>query len=621
MRRGFGCVFISLIMFFCFLSPGGAEETNTVTLLFTHDMHSHIAPFTNLKQGASVTVGGLARMQSFINAQRKTADALLVDAGDFSMGTVYHTLFATHASDLRLLGQMGYDAVTLGNHEFDFGPQGITNMLNTAALSGDPLPQMLFAANDLDYLSDAMAAIGAKETMLIEKNGVKIGLFSNFGKDSAVYAPTMGITVPDTITHAKKAVKDLKAQGAELIICLSHSGVTSKPETSEDEQLAAAVPEIDVIVSGHQHTLFVTPLMVGQTAIVSCGEYGQYLGRMVLAKEGSRWTVQEYGLLSIDENIAEDPAIAAQVAGYAELIEKEYLVHFNNMTINQVLAQNPNDPLPFDVFQKHGESMIGNLIADAYRAAGSNEKPVDVAVIPAGYIRWGLLSKDITLSDVFEVVSLGSGPDELAGYPLIDLYLTGKELWNVAQVDASITPLMAEAQLFCSGLGYEFNPNRIIFNRVTDAWLIGPSKERIEIEKDKLYRLVVGNNAAVMLGSIKEKSFGIISIIPKDENGMPITDFDSRILRDEKGSEIKEWFAVVQYLQSFPKGADGLPQMPVTYSSPDGRKVVSSEKGIQLYFTHLNGFTIALYGIVLVFMGLVAWVARLIVKKRKRRIK
>ena len=123
---------------------------------------------------------------------------------------------------------------------------------------------------------------------------------------------------------------------------------------------------------------------------------------------------------------------------------------------------------------------------------------------------------------------------------------------------------MTGTQLYMSGAQYSFNTHRLIFNRVTGAQLEEPayavnfgSQSLSKLENDKLYRVVSGMYSAQMLGTVKDKSFGILSIVPKDENGQPITDFSTRILRDKNGNEIKEWYALAAYLQNF--GTDGVP--------------------------------------------------------------
>ncbi len=133
--RVFGALTVLCILAGIYSGRSMAAETGShVSILFTHDMHSHINSFQTVYKGEDVNIGGFARIQSIINRQReKDPETLLVDGGDFSMGSLFQTVYETQASELRLMGAMGYDATTLGNHEFDFRSKGLENMLYTAA--------------------------------------------------------------------------------------------------------------------------------------------------------------------------------------------------------------------------------------------------------------------------------------------------------------------------------------------------------------------------------------------------------------------------------------------------------------------------------------------------------
>lgn len=135
-------IFISIIMLFSFNIYGvfADQLDKKITILFTHDMHDHILPFDLLQDGEKRDVGGYARLQSAIKEERKKdSQLLLVDAGDFSMGSLFQTIYTAEAPGLRLMGQMGYDVVTFGNHEFDFRADGLADSLNSAKKSKDRL--------------------------------------------------------------------------------------------------------------------------------------------------------------------------------------------------------------------------------------------------------------------------------------------------------------------------------------------------------------------------------------------------------------------------------------------------------------------------------------------------
>ena len=215
---------------------------------------------------------------------------------------------------------------------------------------------------------------------------------------------------------------------------------------------------------------------------------------------------------------------------------------------------------------------LGELTADAFRwaaaeLAGEGTEVPTVALTAAGVLRAPLPKGELTTAQVFEVLCVGSGADGSAGSPLVSCYLTGKELRAAMEVDASIAPLMPEAQLYFSGADYSFNTHRMFLNKVTGARLTQTGEKP---ESGQLYRVVTSLYCGQMLSAVKDRSLGLLSIVPKDENGEPIADLESRILRDPSGHEIKEWYALAAYLQSF--GQDGV---PTSYAWPDGRKEVS----------------------------------------------
>lgn len=628
---------LSIIILFISISQGSSLEMKpqSITILFTHDMHDHFYPSKIEEDGEIKTIGGYARLNRAIKKEReRNPNLLLVDAGDFSMGTLFQTIFASHAPQLRTLGKMGYDVVTFGNHEFDFRAEGLADSLKNAKDSGEDLPQIVasnitFLVDDdgkltptLSKLKDSMEYYGVKDYTIIQREGVKIGIFGLMGREADSNAPMAEVVFEDYIKSAEKVVDVLKnKENVDLIICLSHSGTHEDSSKSEDEILAKKVPDIDIIVSGHSHTALEEPIVVGNTIIGSCGENGENIGVIDIKKEGKGWKLEDYRLESIDDHLSEDLSINETIEYYKEIVQKEYLDIFN-MEFDEVLAHTPFSFTPYSLLgTKHEEDTLGNLISDSYiyavkKAEGKDYKPIAISVTPVGTIRGSFVKGDITVSDVFTVSSLGIGPDKVSGYPLISVYLTGKELKTVAEVDASITPLMSVAQLYTSGLNYTFNPNRLIFNKVTDVYIEDEEGNREEIIDDKLYRIVGGLYSAQMLSVVGDQSFGILSIVPKTEEGVPITDYESQIIYDE-GHEIKEWLAIAEYLKSFDKKG-GVPQVPEYYNQKQGRKIVDDNPSLSAKLKNPNKIAIIIYSIVLIIIIALIFLIRFIVIKVKK---
>ena len=604
-----------------FAQPGSDHET---TVLFTHDLHSHFLPQATEVGGQS---GGYARLATVLKEQRALhPDALTLDGGDFSVGSLIQTLYTTQAPELRTMGALGYDATTAGNHEFDHTGSGFGEMLYSALGSGDALPALLMsnykpAADNPRQLEiqRAMSAYGVEETLVLERGGVTYGIFGLMGEDSDDCAPESGFTLEDPIQAARRCVERLEGEGAEFIIALSHSGTEGKPGKTEDERLAREVEGIDLIISGHSHTTLTEPIVVGDTYIVSSGPYCENLGSITLSWDATgEKTLVDYQLIPIDETVAEDGEIAALVEYWKQEVGGEYLGRYG-LSYDQVLTTS-SFPISTPEYGVQQENGLGELVSDAFlwalqQAEGEEYVENTVAVTADGVLRASLPAGEITVSQAFDVLSMGVGEDGTSGFPLVYCYLTGKELKAVLEVDASVTPLMPAAQLYLSGVEYSFNTHRMLFNRVTQARLVAPDGSHSGLRDDQLYRVVSGMYSAQMLSTVKSKSFGLLSIQPKDENGAPIEDFSQFVLRDAAGNELKEWYALAAYLKSF--GGQGV---PARYESGDGRKEVSASFNPIELVKNPNWITmVALLVIVLVAALVIYVVRRVFFAQRNRR--
>jgi len=609
------------------LASGGRSYTTTV--LFTHDLHSHFLPMPVEGGGES---GGYARLATALQTQREQyPDALTLDGGDFSIGSLIQTLYTTQAAELRTMGALGYDAATLGNHEFDHTGAGLAQMLNAAADSGDVLPALVQANYspaadnpDRDRILAAMEHYGMVDAIILERGGVKYGIFGLMGVDSDDCAPTSGFTLADMAESAKSCVSALRQQGAQFIICLSHSG--TEDGKGEDYELARAVDGIDLIVSGHTHTTLEQPIVVNNTFIVSAGPYCRNLGSITLSwDDAGKKTLLEYKLIPIDETLPDDPDIAQLVEGWKAQVGQTYLGRYA-LSYDQVLTTTSFD-LATPASGVQVGNALGELVADSFLWATQNLEQNSpsvptVSVTADGVLRASLAAGDITTSMAFDVLSMGVGSDGTSGFPLVGVYLTGKELKAACEVDASVTPIMPAAQLYMSGIWYSFNTRRMFFNRVTEALLCEApfvndfqGMGLAQIEDDRLYRVVTGMYSAQMLGTVKSKSMGLLSLEPKMADGTPVTDFNACILRDKDGNEIKEWYALAAYLQSF--GSEGI---SAHYAAPDGRKqVISSWNPIEL-LKNPNWITLVVLGIVILVIALVVFlVYRLFFRRGKKR--
>ena len=544
-----------------------------LTILFTHDTQDHFLPAPAEGGGE---YGGYTRLATLLKEQRENAahssygenglPVITLDAGEFSMGSLFQTIFATDAPELRALGDMGYDVTTLGNHEFDYRQQGLSDMLNAAMDSGGPLPAMVQANYTIPKDPESAAALMAAferypvtDYVILERPGysglsdentLRIAVFGVMGVNSDECAPMSGMELEPLADAAQRVVSEIQEkEHPDYIICLSHSG--TKNGKGEDYELAKAVDGIDVIISGHTHTTLTEPIQVNNTLIVSCGEYTKNLGVLTIDRSGESGYVEllDYQLIPIDETVSDDPDMTAMAERFKTEVDQNYLFGYD-LGYDEILAYSQvNFTIP----------QTGDLIGQAYintvkAIEGTDYVPIAFAVAPDGVIRGSVCAGDITTANTFDILSLGSGADGSPGYPLVSVYLTGRDLKNVFEVDASISGIMPAAALYGAGAFWSYNPHRMFLERVTDCGVMDfssiPAGTAVKIEDDQLYRVVADLYSGQMLAAVKSKSFGLLSITPRDENGNEVTNFESRILYDENGREVKAWYALASYLKS-----------------------------------------------------------------------
>ena len=236
---------------------------------------------------------------------------------------------------------------------------------------------------------------------------------------------------------------------------------------------------------------------------------------------------------------------------------------------------------------------------------------MDVALTAAGVVRESLPKGTVTTSDVFNAASLGVGTEG----ELVRVYITGQDLMNAFEVDASVQPLMSAAQLFFAGAEYSFNTNRMIFNKVDYAMLRRNDGTLETIQKDKLYSVVTGMYCGQMLGAVESTSKGLIAITPRDAEGNPIAadELVNYVIQDQKGDPVKEWYAIASYLLEM--GGE----MNEHYGATDGRKMVYSSLNPTKLLRNANKFTYIILILLILLVALIVFVAKRIAGKNRKK--
>ncbi|MCC5925561.1 MAG: bifunctional metallophosphatase/5'-nucleotidase [Bacteroidetes bacterium] len=608
------------------------------TILHSNDEHAALVPSPVAEFGSpgARTRGGIARVAMVIErirAEKSAAgeEVLVVSSGDFISGSPFSWLVLNESSpELDLMQMAGYDVVTLGNHEFDYGPEILAEYLKRLGYPATAAKLPIVASNTVIPDGHALGETGLRNTYIRElDNGLRVGFFGLMGKHADSVAPMAeSITFADQHETARAMVAELRNAGADVIVLLSHSG------EAEEQELAAAVPGIDVIIGGHTHAILAMPIRVGSTLIVQTGTEYQYLGKLELRFENGRVVMRNHPtvtdkpyLIPINDDIPPHPAVEQRV--------NEYRLQLNQMLADMTsgILQSNEQPVVYSAFTvsrnpRLSETPMGNLVADAMLYQGSivSGRQVDVAFQASGVIRGNLepartdVNKgQISFHDLAKTIGLGSGPDNKPGYPMISAYLTGTELRRAGEVSILLSQLMGDTYfLQTSGLRWTYAPERSLW--LTIPFLGTPIPSGRAIQQAWIYR---GNGMSVMPSRLNDRfvelprtdeqlyhvvsDFYIAQFLPmvgdvvphlaitlKDEQGNPINSLEERILYYD-GREYKVWQAVTDYLmsQSTQPTSGMLPAIPARYQGKEGRQVVVNKRPYSHWFGYIGGLSVA----------------------------
>lgn len=595
---------IILIVLFWAINSFAAEKL--LTIVHTNDLHSHLQGFSPeidyspSLANADATVGGWSRIATVISDTKKARQnpVLTLDSGDYFMGSLFHMLAREEAFELRLLKLMGYDAVTFGNHEFDLKPAGLARILKAAQAKGE-MPQIVFTGAVFgkdaasDALQEAFKEVPVKDYTVFTRDGLKIGIFGMMGKDAAAVSPfAKPVTFRDPVEVSREIVSVLRdKEKVDIVICLSHGGLREDPKKSEDEILARTVKGIDIIVSGHSHTLHKSPVQIDDTIIVHAWVYGRHVGVLDIAYDNSKVSLKDYKIVKINSAIQGDASIQKTIDDFKREIDTQVLAR-DGWSYDKTIGHTK-----WDLTITDQESPIGNMIADSVRwyvnKIDSNENDpasrVAIAVESNGVIRDQLLAGKtgkITVGDLFRTIPLGIGMDDTMSYPLISFYLYGYEIRRALEILTSVYPLKGyDYFLQISGVRFTYNPHRMIFDRVTGIELGDEEAGYKPLDYGKsnprLYRVAANIYNATFLKVVGKFTFHFLDIVPKDKNGNAVNNLvDLRVDADKTApgiQELKEWRGTIEYVQSFrDTDGDGIPDMPDKYKGKLGRIVEKS---------------------------------------------
>jgi 5'-nucleotidase len=382
------------------------------------------------------------------------------------------------------------------------------------------------------------------------------------------------------VATARKLVKELSAENCDVIICLSHSGVSKDKDgkwAGEDVELAGKVKGIDVIISGHTHTYLNKPVMVNGVPIVQTGEYGINVGKLTLEYENGGVTVSNYSLIPVDDKTAGDHLIHSLIEDQKAKIADEILKPLG-MTYDKPVAE--TDFLLECIEGGDIEnSNLGPLVADAIQSYVNKhlKSGTDISMVAVGVIRDRIVPGYQTAPDIFRIMSMGTGNDAVPGYPLSRIYVTGRELKSILEILQVVYKSTPANYCYYSGLKVLYDPNKGILRKISriDIMKEDGSSEMVDFSRKNETNYSVTANSYMLeyIGIIKKKTLGLINVVPKDSKGNPLVNMKKALLdMDESAEGIqegKEWLALMEYISSMEDiNSNNIPDISLKYKDP-----------------------------------------------------
>ncbi len=381
------------------LTAGAASADYTLHIVHINDLHSRIEPINRFDSTCSAEdneagecFGGIARVETMIEQLREELSGeniVVLDAGDQYQGSLFYTTYKGDVA-IEMMNLIGFDAMAVGNHEFDDGNEGLlklTEGVEFPVLSGN------LDLSQSDSLQDEV-----EDHTILEIGGERIGIVSALATDTVeTSSPGDEVIFQDEIDALAADVQSLEEQGVTKIIALTHVGVT------KDMEIAEAVEGVDLVVGGHSHTLFSNteegamayPTMVGDTPVVQAYAYSKYVGHLTVTFDDEGNVTEATGdTILLDASVAEDEAIVARISELSDPIEEMK---------TRIVAETAEPIEGAREVCRAMECPMGNLVADAMLDRLADQGVV-AAIQNGGGLRASIDAGEVTMGEVLTVL-------------------------------------------------------------------------------------------------------------------------------------------------------------------------------------------------------------------------
>ena len=441
------------------LGTGMAAADYTLTILHTNDIHSRVESINKYDstcgaedEAEGKCFGGMARIKTAMDAERAALagqNVVVLDAGDPFQGSLFYTTYKG-AAEAEFMEAIGYDAMAVGNHEFDDGPKGLADFVDAVSFP--------VISGNLDLTAEALLRDRVKDHVVLEVGGEKIGIVSALATDTVdTSSPGDNVVFQDEIAALQADVDALKAMGVTKIIALNHVGL------KKDMAIAEAVEGIDVVIGGHSHTKMVNdgeslayPQMAGNVPVAQAYAYSKYLGKLTVTFDDDGNVVSASGdPILLDASFEPNAAMSARIAEMGAPIEemKKRVVAVSSATIDGDRAN-----------CRAVECEMGNLVADAMLDRVASQG-IEIAIQNGGGLRASIDAGDVTMGEVLTVLPFQN--------TLSTFYVSGATI--VEALENGVSQMEEGAGRFpqVAGMSFAVDASAEAGSRISDVMVAG----------------------------------------------------------------------------------------------------------------------------------------------------
>lgn len=455
------------------LTAGAASADYSITILHTNDFHARFEPISKYDStcgeednAAGDCFGGSPRLQTAITeAKARAGNYLLVDGGDQFQGTLFYTYYKGKLA-AEMMNQMGYDAMTVGNHEFDDGPEVLRGFVDSV-----DFPVLM---SNADLSGEDLLKGEIQKSTIIEKDGEKIGLIGLTPQDTdELSSPGKNVIFTNPVDAVQSEVDKLTEEGVNKIVVLSHSGY------NVDLKVAEETTGVDVIVGGHSNTLLGDmdgaegpyPTMVKDTAIVSAYAYGKFLGELNVTFDDEGNITEASGApLIMDAAVTEDAATKERISEAAKPLDE---------IRNKVIGESTDEINGSRDMCRAEECPMGNLVADAMLDR-VKDQGIEIAITNGGGLRASIDSGEVTMGEVLTVLPFQN--------TLSTFQVTGAVIKEALENGVSEMEEGGGRFPQVSGISFTVTPSAEVGSRISDV-MVGDAA----LDEAKTYGVVSNN--------------------------------------------------------------------------------------------------------------------------------